>query len=65
MGLFNASKFGVYRNLEMGVHWQFSSEWKAVLTYRNTHDEVTFVNNPTTQHDTTLTLVGIRWTPRD
>lgn len=63
MGLFNASKFGVYSNLEAGVHWQFSPEWKAVLTYRKTHDEVTFTgNHPTTQHNTTLTMVGIRWT---
>jgi hypothetical protein len=64
LGLFNASKFGLYQNVEAGIHWQFSPEWKAVLTYRKTHDEVAFVNNnpPNTEHDSTLTMIGIRWT---
>lgn len=64
MGLFNASKYGLYQNVEAGIHWQFAPQWKAVLTYRKTHDEVAFVNNnpPNTEHDITLTMIGIRWT---
>ncbi|GAB4127562.1 MAG: hypothetical protein Fur0040_10460 [Sideroxydans sp.] len=65
MGLFNAKKFGLYQNVEAGIHWQFAPEWKAVLTHRKTHDEVSFVDNnpPNTEHDMTLTLIGVRWTP--